>query len=320
MQPMKHNNRNVFIRAYLFLLISSLMYGGNVIAGRLMADQMPPFTLSAIRAILGLGVLLPLAWAQIKKAPKPNKSELLQLLIIAILGVILPYNTLLLGLQHTTGTNASIIFATCPAVTNILLFIFYKVRLTKLQTIGLITSFMGLLVVFTQGSLTHLFSFKLGLGEMILFINVLSVGLFNLIGQNIMKKFSSLVTSVYVLVFSIIILVPMGVWQHGSFEWHLSLSQWLVVLYMGIFAAGLAFFLNLYGIDKIGSGQAAIFNNMQYVFSITLSIIILGESLASYHWMGFILVISGVILSLSKPPEKKAHTLSIKSSEQESVS
>ncbi|OLN27125.1 DMT family transporter [Desulfosporosinus metallidurans] len=303
MQHLRSNQTTRF-KAYFFVLLSSLIYGGNVIAGRLIAGLVPPFTLSAIRVVLGLIILLPLAWPQMKKAPKPNKMEWFQLVIISILGIVVPYVALLLGLQQTTGTNASVVFATLPAVTNTLIFLLYKLKPSKFQTLGMITSFMGLMIVFTQGSLLHLLTFKLGVGELYLFINVLSIGLFNLLGQNIMHKFSSLVTSIYALIFAAIMLIPMGAWQLKSSGWNVSMSEWLIILYMGFLAAGVAFFLNLYGINKIGSGKASIFSNMQHVFSITLSVIILKESLAAYHWIGFILVISGVLLSLSKSSQK----------------
>ena len=294
-----HHHQSTHFKTYFFLLLSALIYGGNVIAGRLIAGDVPPFTLSAIRVVLALVILLPLAWSQIKNAPKPSKIELLQLIVMSVLGITIPYVSLLLGLQHTTGTNASVIFATLPAVTNTLLFLLYKQKPSKFQTLGMITSFLGLVIIFTQGSLLHLLTFKLGIGESYLFLNVLAIGLFNLLGQKIMRKFSSLVTSVYALIFAAIMLIPLGAWQLGTTEWNVSMSGWLIILYMGFLAAGVAFFLNLYGINKIGSGKASVFNNMQHVFSITLSVMILKESLALYHWVGFILVISGVVLSLA---------------------
>lgn len=298
------NYQNTHFKAYFFLILSALIYGGNVIAGRLIAGHVPPLTLSAIRVVLALIILVPLAWSQMKNAPKPSKLELLQLIIMSVLGITIPYVSLLLGLQRTSGTNATVIFATLPAVTNTLLFLLFKLKPSKFQTLGMLTSFLGLLIVFTQGSLLHLISFRFGIGESYLFLNVLAIGLFNLLGQNIMKKFSSLVTSVYALFFAAIMLIPMGAWQLRSTEWNVSPSEWLIILYMGFLAAGVAFFLNLYGINKIGSGKASVFNNMQHVFSITLSVLILKESLALYHWIGFVLVISGVVLSLSKITQK----------------
>lgn len=287
-------------KAYFALLLAALIYGGNVVAGRLIAGTIPPLTLSALRAVLALAILLPIAWPAMKRAQKPNRKELLQLIVISIVGITIPYISLMLGLQDTSGTNASVIFATLPAMTNSMLFFICKTKPSKFQIWGMVTSFLGLIIVFTHGDMLHLLSFKLGKGELFLFINVFSISIFNIIGQNMMRKFSSIVTSVYSIIFATLTLIPMGFWQLNSFAWHLSWSGWLIVLYMGFMSAGIAFFLNLYGIDKIGSGQASIFNNMQHVFSISLSVLILKEALAAYHWFGFLLVISGVVLSLTK--------------------
>lgn len=298
----KNNVNTLFYKAFFAIILSALIYGGNVIAGRLLAGRIPPFTLSAVRAILALVILLPASWPALKNAPKPNKKELLKLFIISILGVSSPYISFILGLSEASGTNASVIFATLPAVTNILLFLIYKIKPSKFQFWGIITSFLGLIIVFTQGNLLHLFSLRFGKGELFIFANVLSISLFNIAGQNIMKKFSPIVTSIYSISFAALTLTPVGLWQIHSFVWHLSWTGWLLVIYMGCFAAGIAYFLNLYGIQKIGSGRATIINNMQHIFSITLSVLILKEILTVYHFFGFFLVISGVILSLISSP------------------
>lgn len=300
----KSNVNSLFYKAFFSIIFSALIYGGNVIAGRLLAGRIPPFTLSAVRAILALVTLLPVAWPSLRNAPKPNKKELIKLFLISILGVSFPYISFILGLSEASGTNASVIFATLPAITNALLFLIYKIKPSKFQFWGIITSFLGLVIVFTQGDIFHLLSFRLGKGEFFIFANVLSIGLFNIAGQNIMKKFSPIVTSIYSISFAVLTLTPVGLWQIHSFAWHLSWSGWLLVIYMGCFAAGVAYFLNLYGIQKIGSGRATIINNMQHVFSITLSVLILKEILTVYHFLGFFLVISGVILSLISSPSK----------------
>ena len=78
------------------------------------------------------------------------------------------------------------------------------------------------------------------------------------------------------------------------------LVGWLISIYNGFYAAGIAYFLNLYGIDKIGERSSFDPEQLQYVFSISLSVLILKESLSTYHWFGFLLVISGVVLSLMR--------------------
>jgi len=292
--------KEVSIKAYSVLLISSILYAGNVIAGKLIAENVPPVGLSALRGVLGLLIIIPLTWSRLRTSTLPSRKELGQLLVLGFFGITLAYITFIVGIKYTSGTNASIIAATSPAVTNSLLVIGFKVKLNRLQFFGIVTSFLGLLLVFTRGSLQHLFTLNLGIGDLILLVNVLSIAIFYVLGQRIMQKLSTLVTAVFAMAFGTILLVPLGVWQLVSTPWHLSIFELAIIIYMGCCVTGVAFFLNLIGINLIGSGRASIFNNLQPVLSILLSVVILRESLAIYHWIGFVLAISGIILSLAK--------------------
>lgn len=286
-------------KAYLILVISLLLFAGNVIAGKLIAGKIPSIGLSALRGLLGFSVLLPLAWSQIKNSPRPNRREVLHLFLLGLFGIALSYSTFIIGLKYTTGTNASIIFATAPTTTIALLAIRYKSKPSKRQLGGIIASFIGLLIVFTQGNLRHILTLNLGIGDLFLMGNVLSVCLFNISSQSFMRKFSSVVTSVYALACGTLLILPYGIWELISQPWRLSFTGWLTVLYMGCCVTGIAFFFSLYGIHQIGSGRASIFSNLCPVFSIVLSVLILGETLSDYHVIGFTLALFGIGLALS---------------------
>lgn len=231
------------IEAYLILLISSTLYAGNVIAGKLIANDVPSAGLSAVRGILGLMIIVPLTWSRLKISTRPNRKEMLQLLVLGFFGITLAYLTFIVGMKYSSGTNASIIAATLPALTNSLLVIGFKTKLNKLQFWGIATSFLGLLIVFTKGSIHHLLTLNLGLGDIILLANVLFMAFFYVLSQRIMKKLSSIVTSVYALAFGTFLLIPMGVWQLVSAPWHINFYKLLIIIYMGCFVTGFAFFL-----------------------------------------------------------------------------
>ena len=99
----RDNVNTLFYKAFFAIILSALIYGGNVIAGRLLAGRIPPFTLSAVRAILALVILLPIAWPALKSAPRPNRKELLKLFLISIFGVTFPYISFIIGLAEASG-------------------------------------------------------------------------------------------------------------------------------------------------------------------------------------------------------------------------
>lgn len=295
------------INGYLILIVTSFLYSGNVLFTRGIAGQIPLLTFAASRVFLALFFLVPVSWAQLRNSPKPNRKELAYLVVLGILGITIPYVMFVLGMERTTRTNTSIIFATAPAVTNILEFLVHKNKLSKLQQLGILTSFLGLLFILPQGSLSQILTLNLGLGEFFILINVVSSVLFFTFSQNLMAKYSPLMVSLFSQFFALLTLAPFALFELQSQPLHaLPLSHILTVLYIGVMVMGVGFFLNLYGINIVGSGPASIFSNLQHIITISLSVLFFGETLASYHYFGFVLIIFGVVLSLSMYKRRKA--------------
>jgi drug/metabolite transporter (DMT)-like permease len=299
--------KDLRIGGYVVLLLSSLLYGGNVVAARLISGDIPPVALAALRGLFGLLILFPLARRSLRQSPTPSRQDLYSFALMGFLGITAAYVTFLWSIQYSSATNVSIIFAITPAITITLLAIGWGIIPSKLRVFGIVLSFLGLLVVISQGSFTRLFTFNLRVSDLVMLLNVLSVSLFTIIGQGVMTKFSPLVTSVYSLLFGTIFLLPYGLWQMFHSSWHLSGTTMFVLLYMGCFVTGIAVLLNFEGISRLGSGKAAIFGNLAPVFGILLACIFLGERLAYYHWVGFTLVLSGIGLCLWTRSTKSDH-------------
>jgi len=290
--------KDLRIGGYVVLLLSSLLYGGNVVAARLISGDIPPVALAALRGVFGLLILFPLARRSLRQSPTPSRHDLYRFALMGFLGITAAYITFLWSIQYSTATNVSIIFATTPAITITLLALGWGIIPSKLRVFGIVLSFLGLLVVITQGSFTRLLSLDLSPSDLVLLINVLAIALFTILGQEVMVKFSPLVTSVYSLLFGTIFLLPYGIWEMFHRNWHFTATSMVVLLYMGCIVTGIAVLLNFEGISRLGSGKAAIFGNLAPVFGILLAYILLGERLSLYHWVGFTLVLIGIGLCL----------------------
>ena len=290
--------KNLKIGGYIVLLLSSLLYGGNVVAARLISGDIPPVALAVLRGLFGLLVLFPLARRSLRQSPTPSRQDLCRFALMGFLGITVAYVSFLWSIQYSSATNVSIIFAINPAITIALLALGWGIIPSKLRVFGILLSFSGLLVVFAQGSFTRLLSLNLSASDLVMLLNVLAVSLFTILGQGVMGKFSPLVTSVYSLLFGTIFLSPYGIWEMFHRSWHFTGTSMLGLLYMGGVVTGIAVLLNFEGISRLGSGKAAIFGNLAPVFGILLAYIFLGERLSLYHWVGFTLVLVGIGLCL----------------------
>ena len=289
---------NLKAGGYVVLLLSSLLYGGNVVAARFIQGDIPPVALAVLRGVLGLLVLFPLARRSLRQSPTPSRQELFRFALMGFLGITVAYISFLWSIQYSSATNVAIIFATTPAITITFLALGWGIIPSRMRAFGIALSFSGLLVVIAQGSFTRLFSLNLSLSDLVMLLNVLVVSLFTILGQGVMEKFPALVTSVYSLLFGTIFLLPYGIWEMFHRSWHFTSTSMLVLLYMGCFVTGIAVLLNFEGISRLGSGKAAILSNLSPVFSILLAYVFLGERLSLYHWVGFTLVLVGIGLCL----------------------
>lgn len=290
--------RDLKIGGYIILLLSSLLYGGNVVAARFISGDIPPVALAVLRGLFGLLVLFPLARRSLRQNPTPSRQDLYRFALMGFLGITVAYVSFLWSIQYSSATIVSIIFATTPAITITLLALGWGIIPSKSRVFGIVLSFLGLLVVIAQGSFSRLISLNLSPSDLVMLINVLAVSLFTILGQGVMLKFSPLVTSVYSLLFGTVFLLPYGIWETFHRSWHFTGTSMLVLLYMGCVVTGIAVLLNFEGISRLGSGKAAIFGNLAPVFGIILAYIFLGERLSLYHWIGFTLVLVGIGLCL----------------------
>jgi len=291
--PIPRRERTI---AYLCLTAAAFVYASNAVVGRVVMPLVPPFLLSALRGLLGLTVLLPLTYYS--GGLKVNRRDLPRLALLGLLGISIAYITLALGLRGTTATNASIIMAIGPAVTNILLAVGWKILPSKAQVGGVVLAFAGLLVVFTGGTAAGFLGFSLNPADALIIANVVSVSTFSILAQDIMERYRPLLVTFYATLFGTLFLIPGAavelVLQGVSLQWW----GWLMLVYLGIVVSGLGVFFNFMGIHRIGSGPAAIFLNLNPVFAMIMAAIFLNEAVTWAHIGGMLLVFGGVFIVL----------------------
>ncbi len=76
----------------------------------------------------------------------------------------------------------------------------------------------------------------------------------------------------------------------------LSAKEWLIVIISGYFGIAIADNWYFQALRKIGAGRTAIVASLYSPFVILLSILYLNETLELWQWLGFVLVLSGILL------------------------
>ena len=302
---MKHNRQ-----VCLLLLVPPLFWAGNAVAGRFARDAIEPFTLSLLRWVISLAILLPFAWPRVRKDLDFYRASLPRLLLLAFLGITL-FNTLLyLSLETTTAINNTIIQTAIPPTIFFLSWIFGVEKTTPGQIAGLGATIAGVLIVLSRGEPELLRRLEFNKGDVVMIFAVLAWGIYSVLLKKWIPKGIGAIGLLAVLIaLGIPGIVPFWLWEAASgptVQWNR--ETFLILGYVGLFPSIVAYIAWHRGIESGGANIAGIFILLIPIFTALLSMLLLGETLRPYHLWGILLTAIGITISVFPFGQKNIRT------------
>lgn len=248
-----------------------------------------------------------LGWAFInKRLVRPTVKDMGWL---GMAGICLIANQIFLfkGLEHTTATNAALIFSLSPLFTAGLAALFLKEKITWRMVLGCLVAIAGLFQVLNiQGRFAIQTGDWMILGASftfccnLIFVRVLS------------RRLSSFHITVYTFV--------MGSLFFGPFTLALSMQNmeqpltiWGLAVFSVLIGQGLTSVLWNQAMIHVGAASSAIVLNLQPLMTLLLEAVIFERAITVQQMAGVILVFLGVVLSTmqrgapQKSPNEKAN-------------
>jgi drug/metabolite transporter (DMT)-like permease len=287
--------------------MTATFWGGTFIAGRVIAQNVGPFSAAFLRFLIASVFLIVLAWKIEGRLPLLRSNQIVPIFLLGMTGVF-SYNFFFFkGMKLIEAGRASVITANNPIFIALLSAYFFKEKLTPLKMAGIIISVTGAIVVVTRGHVLEIFQGSVGRGELYIFGCVASWVIYSLIGKLVMKDLSPLLSVTYsVIVGAVALSLPAyfeGI-THNFFSY--SPPEWLSLFYLGFFGTVLGFIWYYQGIQRIGPMKAGLFINFVPISGVILGFLILGEPITFSLITGVIFVSSGVYLTNRRTGEKIA--------------
>lgn len=136
----------------------------------------------------------------------------------------------------------------------------------------------------------------MGIGEFYALVYALlwasAVVLYKYVGNGMSANNLNLVKNVI----GLCLLCPTALLVEGISLPNLSLTNWLVVITSGYFGIALSDTFYLQALRYLGAGRTAIVASLYSPFVVILSILFLGEHLELWQWLGFVLVLLGILI------------------------
>ena len=289
-------------QAYLFLILTTLFWGGNFIVGKAASlFDIPPFTLNFYRWTFAWLILAPFTLKEIIAKKNYIISNIKLILILGITSITIFNSIVYYSLNFTQVISGVLMISTIPVM--IIAFCWLlKIEKTNIyQIMGVIFSLLGVVFIITKADLSILLNLNFNKGDLWMVVAMFSWALYSALLRKKKLEISQLSLLQTIISAGLVFLLPAYLIELLlGYKANINLPFILTLSYVVLFPGLASFILWIKGISIIGSNRSGIFLHLIPIFSTMMAIIIFKEKFMIYHLIGAILIITGIILSSKK--------------------
>jgi len=283
--------------AYGLLFLTSLIWAGNFIAGKVALEVVGPITLTALRTVLATGVLLWYVRFSYQTWPSVGQADLRIFLTLALTGLVTNTTLWYYGLHRTLAINAAILGAMGPVFVALLSATWLRERLSRLNILGILVSSAGVVLTVTRGSLQALLDLDLHPGDFFILAGQSIWAVYSVYARQVSRRFPPTVITAGTYIASAAFLVPLSLFER---PWralpHLTLGTVLAILYAATLVT-VSHIWFYWGIRVVSAAVASLTVNLIPFQVLAVSWLLLGEPVTWAHVVGALVVIAGVALA-----------------------
>ncbi len=298
------------LKAYFFLLIVCIIWGvaGPII--KLTLKEVPPFIFLVYRFFISS--VIAVGWFVFsRKAIFTKKlSTNLKMLAYCFLNTTASLGLLFWGISKTSLLESSIIIIFGPVLTVLAGYLVLKDRITKIEKVGIVITFLGSLLILVEPLLKANADSGNFFGNLLVFGYVIFSAIAAVLMKEILREgvnpisvthLSFVVGFVTILPIALLLYPVSGI-LHTIYT--VSLPYQAGVWYMAILSGTLAFSLQNIAQKTIEVSEAAVFMYLFPIISGILAIFVLGDKFTPIVAIGSIATIVGIVIAEWKKSKK----------------
>lgn len=279
-------------------LIAMIIWGGSYVWSTQVFQYLKPGTTILLRLILSSAILF-LAMILLKKTEKIERKDIGLFFLAAFFEPFLYFIGESYGLLRVSPTICSAIVATIPLFAPIAAFFMLKERISAMNIVGLIVSFLGVLLMLFNKNLELTASVT---GLLFIFMAVVVAVFYSVALKKLADKYNALtvvgtVNSIGILYFIPFVLLL----ERDSLGNLLPVSNYIVpLLLLAVLASSLSYVLYTYSVSQLGVARSNVYTNTIPIFTACFSYFLIHEEITVFKMIGIVIVILGLILSQIK--------------------
>ncbi|MGF6357772.1 drug/metabolite transporter (DMT)-like permease [Paenibacillus sp. 4624] len=285
--------------AYIAAVVYAAIIGLSFLFVKMTVTIAHPLDVLAHRFALSLIVVsIPVLFGWIKI--NLRLADLWRIIPLGLLSPVLFFAFQAFGLVTSNSSEAGIIQAMVPVFTLALASVFLKERTSILQKMSLLLSVAGVIFIFAmKGSGMSMSNMQ---GIVLLVLSAISFAGYGVLARPLTRQYKPLELTWVTLMVGCVVFNAIALIRHaftGSMVDYVQplgdLSYLGALAYLAIFSTMVSTLLSSYALTHLEASRVSVFSNLSTLISIAGGALILHEPVQSYHYVGAILIIIGVL-------------------------
>ena len=281
------------LKAYAWLTFCVMVWGSNFVFGKMLVQDFSPALLTMLRLLFIVLFLIGLSSYK-KHFKRVNKSDLLVVFFLGLIGVFINQWSFFVGLQTADPTTSALILATTPILTSVLAAIFLKEKLTIRMVMGSIVAIIGIYFVVTKGDLSSLHIDK---GLLWIVITMITFAIMIIMTRLLSNRIDPLTITLYSNVVGLIVSIPFAFLLDTPVHVSSDMSDWFFLIGTAVVVHGIANLIWNQNIRHVDASKASILSNLEPFVAMIMGLILLYKPITRAEIVGSLFIVGGVVLS-----------------------
>ena len=289
--------KNDELRAYALIVVSSFIFASNHILARYMHGVAPPMGMVFWRMTIGVLVILPIAGPGLWRNRRLILQHWMQFTLMGALFVPLGNGVIYAAYNFTTALNGSVVATAQPAVTALFSWLLFRDLVNRRQSTGIAIAGVGVLIIIARGDPATLLGLELNLGDLLMLVSVCSLALNSILIARVPRAIGIFQMMLAVQLVGALLTAPLYAAETLYYKpMPVDLKTIGVMLWLGIAVTVIAISMSNTSVRLIGANKASMLNYIRSALAAVLAVLLLGETLYTFHAIALLLVVAGVYL------------------------
>jgi len=279
-------------RGAWLLVLATVLWAGNYVAGRALAPVMSAFLLNGIRwTISAILLVVIMRW---RGKIIPLRARWREFGLLGLVGMFAFSSLNYLGLHTVSATQAGMIAGTMPVAILLMSVLLLHERPAGWAWTGMAVSVAGVAVLVFAGHQSH---WTFSVGDLELISASLAWGLYTVLGKRFGRHMDALTMTAGAAVYGAIPSLLAGLLLPSAHTEPMTTVGWAALLYVSTAASVLAYFAWTAGVERVGASRSAPYINLLPLWTVLLGVWLLGEHVVLLSLFGGALTVIGALLA-----------------------